>query len=345
MKTLIQKTACLLFVLCFFFGSDATLHASRKIKKKATPDAVRAKQVSDMKFGMFICWSYSTFSGKEWTGEPHDVSFFKATACNTDQWARTAKEAGMKYILFLTKHHDGFCLWDTNTTELKVTNAALGKDVLKQLQTSCDKYGIKLALYFSEGDWNWPQAVRGAGGKGGYNPEMKKAQLKELLTQYGPVEFIWFDHAIGDGGLSHEETVQFVHSFQPNTFCGFNNGEPAGRLSLRERGKAGPIGADGLTWTKDSGPNEKNYKGYSVAEFTYPILPKHKGGADWFYSLPEHDNLCFPAEKVYEDYLEAVKYKNIFSINIGPDYNGNLREIDVKTLQQVGKMITGKKNK
>lgn len=343
MNRFTQQATCFLFVLCFFFSGGSSLYGFSKIKKKAVPDAVRAKQISDMKFGMFICWSYSTFSGKEWTGEPHDVSLFGATACNTDQWARTAKEAGMKYILFLTKHHDGFCLWDTNTSELKVTNAALGIDVLKQLRASCDKYGIKLALYFSEGDWNWPQAVRGAGGKGGYNPEMKKAQLKELLTQYGPVEFIWFDHAVGDGGLSHKETVQFVHALQPNTFCGFNSGEPAGRLSLRERGKAGPIGGEGLTWTKDSGPNEKNYKNYYIAEFTYPILPKHSGGADWFYSLPEHDNLCFPAEKVYEDYREAVKYNNIFSVNIGPDYKGNLREIDVKTLQQVGKLI--KKNR
>lgn len=150
-------------------------------------------------------------SGKEWTGEPHDVSFFRATSCNTDQWARTAKEAGMNYILFLTKHHDGFCLWDTQTTELKVTNAPLKTDVLQQLRASCDKYGIKLALYFSEGDWNWPGAERGQSQKGGSDPEMKKAQLKELLTRYGPIEFIWFDHAVGDGGLSHEETTEWVH--------------------------------------------------------------------------------------------------------------------------------------
>ena len=73
---------------------------------------------------MFICWSFSTFSGKEWTPGVTDVNFFKATGCDTDQWARTAKEAGMGYILFLTKHHDGFCLWDTQTTDRKVTKSA-----------------------------------------------------------------------------------------------------------------------------------------------------------------------------------------------------------------------------
>ena len=73
----------------------------------------RAEELKGLKWGMFVCWSFSTFSGKEWTPGIKDVAFFKATGCDTDQWARTAKEAGMGYILFLTKHHDGFCLWDT----------------------------------------------------------------------------------------------------------------------------------------------------------------------------------------------------------------------------------------
>ena len=78
---------------------------------------------------------------------------------------------------------------------------------------------------------------------------------------------------------------------------------------------------------------------HRLAEFTYPILPKHQGGANWFYSLPEHDNFCLPAEKIYADYLGAVKYGNMFSLDVGPDYNGRLRAIDVKTLHQVGEMI------
>jgi alpha-L-fucosidase len=76
-----------------------------------------------------------------------------------------------------------------------------------------------------------------------------------------------------------------------------------------------------------------------VAEFTYPILPPHKGGAFWFYSLPGHDDLCNPAEKLFEDYKNAVRFKNIFSIDVGPNYEGKLRDIDVKTLKEVGEMI------
>ena len=294
--------------------------------------AGRAEELKNLRWGMFICWSFSTFSGKEWTPGVKDVANFKATDVDTDQWARTAKEAGMGYILFLTKHHDGFCLWDTKTTDRNVTKAPLGRDVLAELRKSCDKYGIKLALYFSEGEFNDNKDYH----PGGYTPEMKKAQLKELLTQYGPIEYIWFDHAQTDGGLSHEETVKWCKQFQPGCFIGFNHGQAAGDIRLGEMGRPGPvekktgIGADN---------GNANYQGYLLSEFTYPILPKHQGGAMWFYSLPEHDNLCLPAEKLYSDYLGAVKYGNLFSLDVGPDYAGKLREVDVITLLKVGEMI------
>lgn len=108
---------------------------------------------------------------------------------------------------------------------------------------------------------------------------------------------------------------------------------------LGEMGKPGP-----LTDHAAAGPHmrDKPASTYLLAEFTYPILPPHKGGAMWFYSLPEHDGLCHPAEKLYKDYLGAVKFGNIFSIDVGPGYDGKLREIDVTTLRRVGGMIRDK---
>jgi alpha-L-fucosidase len=292
-----------------------------------------------MKWGMFVCWSFSTFSGNEWTPGVKDISLFAAKDCDTDQWARTAKKAGMAYICFLTKHHDGFCLWDTKTTDRKVTNAPLGRDVLAELRKSCDKYGIKLALYYSEGEWAWPGGVEGAcqPNTAGKNPEMKKAQLKELLTQYGPIEYIWFDYAVGDGGLSHAETDQWVAQFQPNCLPGYNAGPAAGRIRLGEMGHPAPL--SDLSGAGFNHGHMKGYNGYLIAEFAYPILPPHNGGAGWFYSLPKHDSLCLPANKIYQDYLGAVKFGNIFSVDVGPNYEGKLRDIDIKTLQEVGKMI------
>jgi len=326
----IATAACLVLILSSLGAAE--------IDAQPRSNETLAREIRDLRFGMFICWSFSTFSGHEWTPtQDKDPSYFRATACDTDQWARTAKEAGMGYILFLSKHHDGFCLWDTATTEKKVTNSPLKTDVLDALRASCEKYGIKLALYFSEGDWNWPEAVDGKGGKGGRNPEAKKAQLKELCTRYGPIEFFWMDHAVGDGGLNHAETVEWIHRFQPNCFVGFNHGQPAGRLCLRERGRPGPLGDAGASkYNKDA---ERDYQGYLVVEFTYPILPSHEGGADWFYSLPRHDGLCHSVEKIYDDYVGAVRHGNIFSLDVGPNYAGRLRAVDVQTLRQVGKRI------
>jgi alpha-L-fucosidase len=266
---------------------------------------------------------------------------FNPTGCDTGQWARTAKEAQMGYILFLTKHHDGFCLWDTKTTRRKVTKSPLGRDVLRELRAACDEQGVKLALYFSEGEWDWPSRPGGTRyqADGGYNPEMKKAQLRELLTDYGPIEYIWFDHAIGDGGLSHAETVAFCKALQPDCFVGFNHGSPAGDIRLGELGHPSPLNDESGAGFNAGHMN--GYTGYCLAEFTYPILPAHEGGAMWFYSLPNHDQLCLSAEKLYVDYLGAVKYGNIFALDVGPDYAGKLREIDVQTLRKVGQYIRG----
>jgi alpha-L-fucosidase len=300
---------------------------------EAVDTARRTEELKSLHWGMFICWSFSTFSGKEWTPGVKDIAAFQATAVDTDQWARVAKEAEMGYILFLTKHHDGFCLWDTKTTSRKVTRSPLGRDVLAELRRSCDKYGIKLALYFSEGEFKDHRDYH----PGGYTPEMKKAQLQELLTNYGPIEYIWFDHAQTDGGLSHKETFAWCKQFQPGCFLGFNHCDQADAdIRLGEMGRPGALDDHRAAGPHMRDPAGRNYR---LAEFTYPILPPHHGGAMWFYSLPIHDRLCHSPDKLYADYVGAVQYGNIFSLDVGPDYAGLLRAIDVETLRQVGAMI------
>jgi alpha-L-fucosidase len=297
-----------------------------------------------MTFGMFICWSFSSFSGYEWTPGVEDINFFNPTGFDPDQWCSVAKDAGMKYILFLTKHHDGFCLWDTQTTDRKVTStkALKGVDVLAEVRKACERHGLRLALYFSEGDWSWTPENKGIH-QSAAKPEIKKAQLKELLTNYGPIEFFWMDHAVGTGGLSHEDTVAFIKSFQPDCFVGFNSGAPAGDLMLRERGTAGPI--MDMTTLPAGRAHWKDYEGFRAAEFTYPILEGQSQmklrGAQWFYSLPENDRQCATAEKIYSDYLGAKKHRNIFSLDVGPDRSGRLRKIDIETLRKVGRYVRG----
>ncbi len=326
--------------------------------RSADADAVkRAEELKNLKFGMFIPWGLSTFSGKDETIGAKDLSLFNPTGCEIDQWASVAKEAGMGYCVFCAKHCDGFCEWDTKTTDRKVTNSPWGKDILAAARKSCEKYGVKFALYYEEGDWTWPEAIEGGadwpgatkGQKypsgmiagipqaGGRNPEVKKAQLRELLTQYGPVEFIWFDHALGNGGLDHAATTAFVKSLQPRCFVGYNSGEPGGDLRLGEGGRP-----SALDDPKGAGVNFKqkgiaDYKGYLVAEFVKPIQNLPKQPARWFYT-PENEDRAMSAADILELYQGAVKYGNIFSLSVAPNRQA-LREIDVKTLREVGRLI------
>ena len=103
------------------------------------------------------------------------------------------------YIVLLAKDHDGFCLWDTTSTMCKVTRSPLGRDVLAELHQSCDQYGIKLAICYGEGEFADNKGYRPRG----YQSDMKETQLRELLTRFGPIEYLWIDNSQGDGGMSH----------------------------------------------------------------------------------------------------------------------------------------------
>jgi len=283
--------------------------AAPNINTVRLDDKVRAEQVKKLNYGMFICWSMSTFDGPEdWCRgtKEYGADFFNPSGCDTDQWAKVASEAGMTHILFLTKHHDGFCLWDTDTTDFKVTRSPLGMDVLEAVRKSCDKYGLKLALYYSDDEFE-PQPA-----------SVKKAQLKELLTRYGDIEFIWFDGAVGLGGVDYNETYKLVKQLQPNCYPCMPGG--TGDLLKGEmKNAAFPF--------KLTGRNK-------AFEFTYPTL-------SWFYQKPDWDNVCIHPEQVAIDYFGAVERKCVFDLAIAPMPNGKLRSVDIAFLKKVKEYIDG----
>jgi len=195
----------------------------------------------EAKFGLFIHWGLyaipaGIWKGKEIPGLGEWIMFraripvkeyaqlakqFNPTKFNADQWMQLAKEAGQKYLVITAKHHDGFSMYDSKVTDYDIVDATpFGRDPMKELAEACRKYSIRFCFYYSHvQDWHHPDAV---GNDWDYDPTQKnfsryweekaKSQIRELLTQYGPLGLIWFDTP---RNISYEyalEAVQIVHS-------------------------------------------------------------------------------------------------------------------------------------
>lgn len=175
------------------------------------------------RFGMFIHFGlYSMPARNEWvknheymTDEQYDKYFkyFNCDLFDADEWARRAKEAGMKYAILTTKHHDGFCNFDSAYTDYKITNTAYGKDLVKEFADAFRRHGLRVGFYYSLLDWHHPDFTidsqhpqRNEKNALELNKEkdMKKYtqymrdQVTELLTNYGKIDIMWFDFSYPD---------------------------------------------------------------------------------------------------------------------------------------------------
>ena len=175
----------------------------------ALPEAIAKWQ--DMRFGMFIHWGPVSLEGTEigWSRgreipiEQYDSLHkrFNPEKFNAVEWARIARSAGMKYLVITTKHHDGFCLWDSAVTDYDIMSTPFGRDVLKELSEACREEGIAFGTYYSVCDWHHSDFPLGSpGGKTKKpNPDLRaydaylRQQTEELVTKYGPLLTIWFD--------------------------------------------------------------------------------------------------------------------------------------------------------
>jgi alpha-L-fucosidase len=221
---------------------NSTTNAAVDAFSAKTPDPATPEQMQwwrDARFGMFIHWDMSSIAGTEisWSrngSKPLDIGRhdpagyvedpvydhlyekFNPTNFNAKQWVKLAQAAGMKYIVFTAKHHGGFCMWDTKLTDYSIMHAPFHRDVVKELADACHAAGMRFGIYYSPRDWHNPDY--GIGDNRKYVDYMN-GQLRELLTNYGKVDVIWFD-SYGRGDLVDfwriGETFDLIKTLQPD---------------------------------------------------------------------------------------------------------------------------------
>ena len=312
------------------------------------------QEFQDMKFGMFIHWGASSVLGDgEWVMNNKNIgvheygrliNIFNPQNFDAKKWVATAKAGGMKYITFITRHHDSFSNWDTKQSDWKITNTPYGKDALKQLADECHKEGIKLFLYYSLLDWYRSdyQYETGKTGKGTGRTEKSdwesyirfmKAQLTELLTEYGKIDGIWFDGHWDqldndtDKTLKskvdwhYDEIYKLIHSLQPQCLISNNH-------------HLLPIpGEDFQAFEKDlPGGNSTGFGGQSISQL--PLETCETMNDSWGFKITDTK---YKSTKDLIHYLvNAASLNANFLLNVGPMPDGTIQPEFVATLKEIG---------
>lgn len=174
----------------------------------------------NLRFGIFVHYNMGTYHGEQWAKPNHDPKSFAPSNLNCDQWATAAKSAKMNYAVFTTKHHDGFCLWDTKVTDYDVASSAYSGDIVEEYVDAFRKQDIKVGLYFSVWDRQHKIEHKNITPE---NIQFTKDQLSELLTNYGEIICIVIDgwgskwgHGPDFEELPFAVLANHIHSIQPN---------------------------------------------------------------------------------------------------------------------------------
>src|SRR5438128_953542 len=307
----------------------------------------------DLEFYGFVHFTVNTFTNREWGDGDESPTLFNPTDFDADQIVGAAKGGGMKGLILTCKHHDGFCLWPSRYTEHSVKNSPWrgGRgDVVKEISAACARQDVKFGVYLSPWDRNHKDYGR---------PEYLtyyRNQLRELLTEYGPIFEIFFDGANGGDGYyggayerreidnktyyDWSNTWRLVRELQPNTVL-FSDAGPDIRWVGNERGIAGetcwatsnraafsPGNAD--TARLNSGDRPGTH--WVPAECDVSIRP------GWFYHNHEDGQVKTPAQLVDLHYSSIGRGAS-FLLNLPPDRRGRIHENDVRSLREFRRIL------
>ena len=340
------------------FPADATIDEKIDIASRVVPSPQQLEW-QQMELTAFLHFGINTFTGNEWGSGQDDPNLFNPTELDCEQWARTLKEGGFKMAIITAKHHDGFCLWQTATTDYSVKNITWrnGKgDVVRELRDACEKYGIKFGVYLSP----WDRNAECYGDSPAYNKFFIE-QLTELLTNYGEVHEVWFDGACAEGPNGRkqeydwESILRTIHTLQPNAVTAIMG------CDVRWVGNEGGLGRE-TEWSatvlapgsythkqaankllgveemsKDLGSRDLVAKATEI--YWYPSEVDVSIRPGWFYHA-EQDGEVRSLANLVNIYYRSVGCNSVLLLNIPPDRRGLIHETDVQRIKELSSYLT-----
>jgi len=314
-------------------------------------DPNRTQWWKEAKFGMFLHWGLYSVAAGDWKGKPYRGSehfmlyeriplreyaklaeSLNPTRFDAEFWARQARDAGMKYLVVTTKHHDGFAMYNSPSSPYNIVKATpFGRDPIRELADACKKYDLKLGLYYSLGrDWEDPDVPTHWPTKGGrsnlidfpdedakdfsrYFERKVKPQIRELLTQYGPVGLLWFDTPELISKAQSQELKAMIHSLQPDCIINNRIGNDLGDYYVSEQ----QIAAD---------------KEAKLWEACITM------SGQWSYS--KYDHAWKSSELLVRQLVEIVSKGGNFLLNVNPKGDGSLPQPSIERLADIGRWMT-----
>ena len=340
------------------FPTDATLDQKVDMASRLVPTPQQLEW-QQMEFTAFLHFGINTFTGREWGDGTESPKLFNPSELDCEQWVRALKEGGFKMALITAKHHDGFCLWPTATTEYSVKNSPWkdGKgDVVRELRDACEKYGMKFGVYLSP----WDRNAECYGDSPAYNKFFIE-QLTELLSNYGEVHEVWFDGANGEGPngkkqiYDWEAILKTIRTLQPKAVTAIMGDD------VRWVGNEGGLGRE-TEWSvtaltpgsythsaesngvlgikpmaKDLGSRELIAKANQL--YWYPSEVDVSIRPGWFYHAEQDDQVRSLANLV-NIYYQSVGCNSVLLLNIPPDRRGLIHEIDAQRIKDLSNYLT-----
>ena len=282
----------------------------------------------DLKFGLFIHFGMGTYQDEDWADPNVDISQFNPTKLDCRKWAEAARSANMNFGCMSVKHHCGFCMWDTETTDYNAANSGIKRDVVKEFTDAMRERDMKVMFHFSILDMHekiLPNNIKP------YHTEFIKNQLRELLTNYGPVTALMIDgwdapwSRLSYEDIPFEEIYNFCKSIQPDCLIMDLNGAkyPAEALFY----------SDLKTYEQGAGQKIEKDRSFLPSMACYPLQ------RSWFWKTDMPANATKSPEEMVNDNLRPMnEARCTFILNVAPNRDGLFDQNAIESLKKIGKL-------